>query len=283
MVTFDPLLGGFTTLDISSPEYLVGLVKWTGRLLETEDFEFLDENGRPSRSFGAVQGDFPEQYLKRWQQEGGAGFQPVGIGTVKGTANWRFFNGRAGGRVNNSFYVSAPLSFWEKDLERTACFLAEIVHEMDCIVGDLRLARVKLWPGSPLLGLVHVPHLVCFGSPYIDLFGLEKLLSAPVYKAKRYHGNAVVLQLFEALISVDSAEWGLMQERLRRHLGLRYFRDPNEKPDRSMFFSLLDFPKGVEFALEMLRISQRRRHGKSAAGESVVAPKINWERMRRHS
>ena len=98
-------------------------------------------------------------------------------------------------------------------MDSTARLLAEIVHEFDGIIGNLRLPRVKLWRGSPLGGLISIPHVTCFGAAYIELFGLKRLLSAPVFKAQQYYENAVVLQLFGSLVSVDCDEWRLMPHR----------------------------------------------------------------------
>lgn len=276
MVTFNPLLGGFTTLDISNPEHLIRIVNWTAKLFETEEFVFLDENGCPGRPFKVGPRQyFPAQDLLDWQKSGGVGFQPIGHKFSNGSATWRYFGPDTAGQAN-SFYLSAPIEFWERDLDKVSQALAEISYELDCFTGDLRMARVKLWRGTPLNGLISIPHIVCFGTPYINLFGLEKLLSAPVFKVKQWHQNSVTLQLFETLVAPESSEWKLMQQRLREHLGSCYFHDDNDQDNLSTELSILNLSKTAQFFLKMLKA---RNKAKSTKGRTIT-PNINWDRMR---
>jgi hypothetical protein len=283
ITSFNPLLGGFTTLDISDPENLIYLLRWSGNLLKSERFAFLDENGQPGESFDVRRGDFPKPELERWQKTGGAGFKPVGSESVNVAATWRYFSAKNTDCASNSFYLSAPFNFWENNLDDTAPLLAEIVHKFDCIIGDLRLPKVKLWSGTPSKGLISIPHLICFGSPYVELIGLEKLLSAPVFEAKQYYDNAFVLRLFETLVSPESDEWKRMQLSIHNHFGLRYFRDQIDETTSSRSFSVLNLPMAARFLVGALLSSHKERKAKSASGEQLAIPNINWERMRRRS
>jgi hypothetical protein len=78
-----------------------------------------------------------------------------------------------------------------------------------------------------------IPWAACYGLPYLDLFGKEKLLSLPVQETREVGQDLVFCQLTNRLLDVVENR-GLMQERqeaVYQQLGRDVFLDPHD-PDR---------------------------------------------------
>jgi hypothetical protein len=73
--------------------------------------------------------------------------------------------------------------------------------------------------------------LTTFGPPYLDMFGRDRLLSAPVFKAEALDAEHVSLQLTPKLrdleVNPDGYEW--VKRRVKEHLGADAFFDPDRR------------------------------------------------------
>lgn len=67
-----------------------------------------------------------------------------------------------------------------------------------------------------------------FGPPYIALFGLDKLLSAPAFKVELLSEGTVYMQLAESLFDLhaDPGRVRDIRSRIRSHLDNNIFFDP---------------------------------------------------------
>uniref|UniRef100_UPI0039EF0FA3 hypothetical protein n=1 Tax=Bordetella sputigena TaxID=1416810 RepID=UPI0039EF0FA3 len=88
-----------------------------------------------------------------------------------------------------------------------------------------------------------------FGPPYIALFGLEKLLSAPAYKVEVLSDDAVYIQLTKSLFDVhDDADMVReIRSSVRSHLDNNIFFDPKAGRPRIPHAALLMPRKRVEY------------------------------------
>lgn len=127
--------------------------------------------------------------------------------------------------------------------------LDTLARPFDCQLGLLHI----LTPGDVLRGLksrtvnfftgklslkVATQHLVVslpdvywgtlFGSAYIELFGRDRLLSAPCFKAEEISADRIYLQMTERLSDClkKPAEVDAVRERVRAHLGCNAIFDP---------------------------------------------------------
>ena len=269
-----------TARDISKSVSLAEIISKIGGFAKTDFFSFADSSG--SGHYGApssISGGLPSETLESWQNGiGGAGscaFRAFGDLDIEGYAQW--FQHRKFSNSLNSLSFSTQQTL-EGQLAAVSEFLAEAVHSFDGVVGILSEPRIHFWRKNPARGLISIPYITCFGTPYIDLFGADKLLTAPVFKTRRYYENAIVLQPFESLISPETEQWEGMQAKLRNHLGLRYFRDTNKKRPESGAIKIAETWKLLKWIFEMKK--DRLIKQKSAGGEPVVGPKIDWSQMR---
>jgi len=67
---------------------------------------------------------------------------------------------------------------------------------------------------------------VVFGKAYSDLFGMDKLLSAPAYHVEQLSDDAVYIQLSETLgdVLTNFDEVQAVREKVKEHLGNAFFR-----------------------------------------------------------
>jgi hypothetical protein len=67
--------------------------------------------------------------------------------------------------------------------------------------------------------------LTIFGPSYIDLFGREKLLSAPCHQIERISPTLIGLWLAESLLSERDSVYEETNRKTKEHLGLEYFAE----------------------------------------------------------
>ena len=74
-------------------------------------------------------------------------------------------------------------------------------------------------------GIPNICWLNAFGKPYIKLFGAEKLMSSPVYKAHKISDDLIVLQLTEDVEEIKVNYKSLVSKRaeVKKYLGMEYF------------------------------------------------------------
>lgn len=269
-----------TAKDVSNSRSLAEIISRIGNFAKIDFFSFADSSGT-GRYFPPVSitDGLPHEVVEAWEiGSGGAGscaFRAFGDLDIEGYAQW--FQHRKFPNSLNALSFSAEQTL-ENQLASVSEFLADMVHSFEGVAGILSRPKIHFWRKSPARGLISISYITCFGKPYIDLFGAEKLLTAPVFKARRYYDNAIVLQPFESLISPETKHWEETQTKLRNHLGLRYFRDPNEKPPESGAIKITETRKLLKWIFEMKKDSLIKP--KSASGEPVVGPKIDWSQMR---
>ena len=268
-----------TAKDISDSRSLTEIISRVGNFAKTDFFSFADSSG-VGRYYPPVStiGGLPHEVVQAWEtgsgSAGSCAFRAFGDMNIEGYVQW--FRLRHSQLPNGVSFSSEQKL--EARVELVSEFLADAVHSLDGIAGRLSAPKIRFWQRDPDGGLVSIPYVTCFGNPYIDLFGADNLLSAPVFKARRYYDNAIVLQPFESLISTETKQWDEMQAKLRNHLGLRYFRDPNEKVPESGAIKITETWKLLKWIFEMKK--DRLIKPKSASGEPVIGPKIDWSQMR---
>jgi hypothetical protein len=95
----------------------------------------------------------------------------------------------------------------------------------DKVINAARGGDLQLW-------LPPVPWAACYGKPYLDLFGREKLLSLPVQESREVESEIIYCQLTSRLL--DPVENKQMiqgcREAVYQHLGQNAFFDPRN-PD----------------------------------------------------
>jgi hypothetical protein len=277
MLMPNPSIDICTTLDISEPGLLLKIIRRIARLMDNQTVVFCREDKRTA-PVRVDQDSLPDEVVEEWETSTdsirGIGFQFLGQEDCEVSCA-RF--GSGANRLN-AIEITVNRAFIDKNIPAITDYLAEMVHDLDGVVGTVTFLPVRLWQrGGASCGLVSIPHLTCFGTPYIELFGREKVLGAPVFRTKEFGHDAIVLQLFESFVPPDTEQWQQMQRALREHLGNRYFRDPNEKFQKSSIikigdpFSLFRGLFGFIFAM-----NRHRWFGvKSASGEPVIGPKLD--------
>jgi hypothetical protein len=101
-----------------------------------------------------------------------------------------------------------------------------LIRPIDQMLGGATARQLPQWlPG--------IPWAVCYGQPYLDFFGKDKLLSLPVHETREICSDMVYCQLTGHLL--DAVEdTGLIDERRKPiydHLGRDAFFDP-QYPNR---------------------------------------------------
>jgi hypothetical protein len=112
-------------------------------------------------------------------------------------------------------------------------------EEADRVMSDKRVYSEMLYPLT--LGLTthelrkHLPDLcwiTILGKPYIDLFGRERILSAPAFAVQELTKDIIYLQLTENISDVKSRyeEVNAINRAVKEHLNCNAFFDP-DAPD----------------------------------------------------
>ncbi|MEE8584717.1 MAG: hypothetical protein V3T83_07690 [Acidobacteriota bacterium] len=75
-----------------------------------------------------------------------------------------------------------------------------------------------------------------FGSPFVRMFGMKRLLSTPAHQVRRVGEEGVLISLAEDPFSWDSPEYKERERLVLEHLGTQYFFN-REEPDRETVIS----------------------------------------------
>lgn len=83
-----------------------------------------------------------------------------------------------------------------------------------------------------------------FGSPYVRLFGLDKLLSAPAYKVEQLGPESVYIQLTESLFDVRERydHVDAIRQQVKAHIDDNIIFNPNNPPDHVYRVPDFQFP-----------------------------------------
>jgi hypothetical protein len=83
-----------------------------------------------------------------------------------------------------------------------------------------------------------------FGEPYVEMFGRERLLSAPAYETQLLTSGIVMLQLSEVLTDVenDPSKVNATRSRIKTHLGQDAFFQSNLPPQYKYRAPRFTFP-----------------------------------------
>ena len=79
------------------------------------------------------------------------------------------------------------------------------------------------------MSLPGVPWLACYGRPYIEMFGVDRLVTCPAFRIDRISESSVIVQSSETLVNAQSsnAEFQRIQSDIIDHLGRDAFFDPS--------------------------------------------------------
>jgi hypothetical protein len=124
----------------------------------------------------------------------------------------------------NFFVVSQDISFLKKEenFNSFMSFCKELTELLEPVRGDI---ANYTFPDShePIDLQIRHPEIQWmnfFGKPYIDLFGREKLLSAPCYKVELINDNVIALQATENVFEPIPNE---VRTAIKKHLGENAF------------------------------------------------------------
>lgn len=124
----------------------------------------------------------------------------------------------------NFFVVSQDINFLMKkvNFDNFVAFCKEIINLLEPVQGDI---ANYTFPDShePIDLQIRHPEIQWmnfFGRPYIDLFGREKLLSAPCYKVETIGDDIIALQVTENIFEPIPNE---VRTAIKKHLGENAF------------------------------------------------------------
>ncbi len=280
---FDPSITVFTARDIVAPEYLSTILSGACRLWDCKALRVASELHSLNKVVDAAAPTLPEEVIRAWSSgagSGGLGFHAYENEAFAGGANWSSFDSKHHGNPLNYIYLHAPQTFWQKRAEQVCRYLAETIRDLNGAIGGLhRLGDGPFWrlPG-PKAGLPPLPDPVCFGPPYSQMFGIEKLLASPVFSAGVYPGNIVLLQLSDPEIMDDSVARRAKQELMRDYLGRQYFANWEKKTSYARVLTITDPRTWIPFAKKTIEdLRDYANHQKRL--KSVIAPDLGADRI----
>lgn len=84
-----------------------------------------------------------------------------------------------------------------------------------------------------------------FGPAYVEMFGMEKLMSTPAYRVEQLRPDAVYIQLTESLFDLHEcyAEVDAVRERVKKHLDDNIFFNPGSSAGHVYKVPVFQFPE----------------------------------------
>lgn len=154
-------------------------------------------HGEPAKAIGVLLMEFAPggEYLVHWMKRP----TPTFAG-ISGAVPWTIIQAESG------------------RFDILLSFIKKLVEVSDTVYGDIQNAQLPGWD-TPLdlqKRLPDVPWCSIYGQPYIDLFGEEKILSAPFYRIEKLCSGHFWLQSTESIFAPVS---DAVRAAIRRHFG----------------------------------------------------------------
>lgn len=142
--------------------------------------------------------------------------------------------------------------------ESSSRFTAHFAYIHLLTEGDVRMGRLNhtvglLDPGRQIYSLYitgyelarYLPDMywvTVFGKPYVELFGLERLLASPAPILREIGGGCVLIQLSESIydLETDFDAVDSVRQAVKKHLNCNAFFDPNLPEDHVYNVPLLE-------------------------------------------
>lgn len=217
----------YTTQDIRSEEHARKFFS----ILKGQDKRFMPTRWEPPDKPGLVKLDLDdlEKPVQEWGSLGGLHMEAGGtqddrdlMWYVQGYGWSGWFSG-TGMLIRDSVLGTS-----ESDVERLIGLAVELYDLLNAVYGRIEAGGEDDRGSFINASIPNVYWVNFFGRPYVDMFGAEKLRTAPCYRVQELFDGGFMLMLTATREEALSQEGRAKAQAVKEHLGIEYFFHPSD-------------------------------------------------------